>query len=312
MLGRLKQLLLDVQNASKLIREYVGPYHVFTKDFDVEIDASNLDDVVPPVERYASDAEESRLAYTSAIEQHRADIIGCLDREKARVLARATRSSLDDTTATLLLDLSGSARGEGVSLIAATADIASYFMSSLDISVEILGFTTVSWKGGRPKQQWVDQGRRQEPGRLCELLHIVFAEAGKRTPALRNPALREIFRPGLLKENVDGEAVEWAVGRLRHQEKPKKLLIVISDGSPIDDWTIHANGGRFLERHLREVLAWIEDEGDICVCGIGIRQDTSRYYSRHARIDDFDEIAPAVCDFLGRELLSFSASAADP
>jgi len=202
-----------------------------------------------------------------------------------------------DTVVTLLLDNSGSMRGRPISIAAITADILARTLERCQVKVEILGFTTRAWKGGESREAWLGAGRPQNPGRLNDLRHIVYkrADAPWRR-ARRNLGL--MMREGLLKENIDGEALEWAHRRLLGRPEQRRILVVISDGAPVDDSTLSVNPSTYLEHHLREVIAMVERRRAVELLAIGIGHDVTRYYKRAVTITDADQLAGAVTEQL--------------
>ena len=211
---------------------------------------------------------------------------------------REIDSDFRDTVVTLLLDNSGSMRGRPISTAAICADLLARTLERCGVGVEILGFTTRAWKGGEARQKWANGGRiPSHPGRLNDLRHIVYKEADAPwRRARRNLGL--MLREGLLKENIDGEALEWAHGRLAWRGEKRKILLVISDGAPIDDSTLAVNRAGFLERHLRQVIARIERDGMVELLAIGIGHDVTRYYRRAVTINSPDQLADALIDQL--------------
>jgi cobaltochelatase CobT len=194
-----------------------------------------------------------------------------------------------DTVVTLLIDNSGSMRGRPVSVAAMSADILARTLERCAVKVEILGFTTRAWKGGMARERWVADGRPRNPGRLNDLRHIIYKAAD--TPwrrARRNLGL--MLREGILKENIDGEALLWAHQRLMGRPEQRRVLMVISDGAPVDDATLSANPGNLLERHLREVIAYIEARSPVELTAIGIGHDVTRYYRRAVTLVDAEEL----------------------
>jgi cobaltochelatase CobT len=188
-----------------------------------------------------------------------------------------------DTVVTLLLDNSGSMRGRPIMVAALCADILARTLERCGVKVEILGFTTIAWKGGSSKDAWLKAERPPQPGRLNDLRHVVYK--GADSPwrrARRNLGL--MMREGLLKENIDGEALMWAHGRLLERPEQRRILMVISDGAPVDDSTLSANPGNYLERHLRNVIHWIETRSPVELIAIGIGHDVTRYYKRAVTI----------------------------
>jgi len=202
-----------------------------------------------------------------------------------------------DTVVTLLLDNSGSMRGRPISIAAICADVLARTLERCQVKVEILGFTTRQWKGGQAREAWLKAGRPANPGRLNDLRHIIYkaADAPWRR-ARRNLGL--MMREGLLKENIDGEALEWAHKRLQNRPEQRKILVVISDGAPVDDSTLSVNPSNYLERHLRDVIAMIERRRAVELIAIGIGHDVTRYYSRAVTITDVEQLAGALTEQL--------------
>ncbi|MDP6427895.1 MAG: cobaltochelatase subunit CobT [Rhodospirillales bacterium] len=194
-----------------------------------------------------------------------------------------------DTVVTLLIDNSGSMRGRPISVAAMSADIIARTLERCAVKVEVLGFTTRAWKGGQAREKWVTEGKAPNPGRLNDLRHIVYksAEAPWRR-SRKNLGL--MLREGLLKENIDGEALLWAYNRLIGRPEQRRILMVISDGAPVDDATLSVNPGNYLERHLRDVIHFIELRTTIEVTAIGIGHDVTRYYRRAVTINDAEEL----------------------
>ncbi|MEM9839828.1 MAG: cobaltochelatase subunit CobT [Pseudomonadota bacterium] len=202
-----------------------------------------------------------------------------------------------DTTVTLLLDNSGSMRGRPITVAAICADILARTLERCGVKVEILGFTTMAWKGGKSREQWVKDGRPKHPGRLNDLRHIVYKAAGAPYRRSRD-SLGLMLKEGLLKENIDGEALLWAHERLVARPEARRILMVISDGAPVDDTTSSANGGNYLERHLREVIAKIEGQSPVELLAIGIGHDVTRFYRRAITISDVDQLGGAMMEQL--------------
>lgn len=202
-----------------------------------------------------------------------------------------------DTVVTLVLDNSGSMHGRSIRVAAVCADILSSTLERCGVRVEILGFTTCAWKGGQSREQWVKAGYPANPGRLNDLRHIIYKSADMPwRRARRNLGL--MMRKGLLKENIDGEALLWAHGRLRARPEQRKILMMISDGAPIDDSTLSTNPGRFLERHLRAVIHMIENQSPVEMVAVGIGHDVGQYYNRAATIVDVSQLASAMTEQL--------------
>ncbi|MBY0285182.1 MAG: cobaltochelatase subunit CobT [Sphingomonas sp.] len=202
-----------------------------------------------------------------------------------------------DTVVTLLIDNSGSMRGRPISIAAISADILARTLERCGVKTEILGFTTRAWKGGQARENWLAAGRPPQPGRLNDVRHIIYKQADE--PWRRaKPNLGLMMREGLLKENIDGEALLWAHSRLLARREDRKILMVISDGAPVDDSTLSVNSGSYLERHLRQVIGWIETRSPIELCAIGIGHDVTRYYSRAVTIMDAEQLGGTMIEQL--------------
>jgi len=207
-----------------------------------------------------------------------------------------------DTVVTLLLDNSGSMHGRSIRVAAVSADILAATLERCGVKVEVLGFTTVAWKGGKSRERWVEAGYPANPGRLNDLRHIIYKSADMPYRQSKR-SLGLMMRKGLLKENIDGEALQWAHGRLMQRSEHRKILMMISDGAPIDDSTLSTNPGRFLEKHLRHVVSTIERQDDIELVAIGIAHDVSKYYRRATTIHDVSQLA----DVMTRQLVELFA-----
>ncbi|WP_135470436.1 cobaltochelatase subunit CobT [Crenalkalicoccus roseus] len=312
----------------------ISRYHPFTSAFDEVVEAEDLCD---PEEltrlRQQLDQQLShlqgvvsklanRLQRRLLAQQQRAwefDLEeGLLDVARlARVVAnpmhslsykREREADFRDTVVTLLIDNSGSMRGRPITVAAMCSDILARTLERCSVKVEILGFTTRAWKGGQSREKWVQEGKPRNPGRLNDLRHVIYkaADAPWRR-ARKNLGL--MLREGLLKENIDGEALEWAYRRLLVRPERRRILMVISDGAPVDDSTLSVNPGNYLERHLRKVIADIEGRGDVELIAIGIGHDVTRYYRRAVTIVDAEELGGTMMKKLA-ELFDEDASEA--
>ncbi|HZF44421.1 MAG TPA: cobaltochelatase subunit CobT [Sphingomonadaceae bacterium] len=202
-----------------------------------------------------------------------------------------------DTVVTLLIDNSGSMRGRPISIAAISADILARTLERCGVKTEILGFTTRAWKGGQAREKWLADARPPQPGRLNDLRHIVYKRADEPwRRARRNLGL--MMREGLLKENIDGEALLWAHSRLLARSEDRRILMVISDGAPVDDSTLSVNSSTYLEKHLRQVIGWIETKSPIELAAIGIGHDVTRYYDRAVTIMDAEQLGGTMVEQL--------------
>ena len=198
-----------------------------------------------------------------------------------------------DTVVTLLIDNSGSMRGRPITIAAICADILSRTLERCSVKVEILGFTTKNWKGGKSREEWNKNNKPKNPGRLNDLRHIIYKSADTHwRQSKRNLGL--MLKEGLLKENIDGEAISWAFNRLKKRKEERKILMVISDGAPVDDSTLSVNSGDFLEKHLKKVVKFIESKSEIEILAIGIGHDVSRYYNKAIKITDVQELGDVM------------------
>ena len=198
-----------------------------------------------------------------------------------------------DTVVTLLIDSSGSMRGRPITIAALCADILSRTLERCSVKVEILGFTTKNWKGGKSREVWNNNNKPKNPGRLNDLRHIIYKNADTHWRRSKNN-IGLMLKEGLLKENIDGEAILWAFNRLKKRKEERKILMVISDGAPVDDSTLSVNSGDFLEKHLKKMVKFIENKTDIEILAIGIGHDVSRYYSKAIKITDVQELADVM------------------
>ncbi len=198
-----------------------------------------------------------------------------------------------DTVVSLLIDNSGSMRGRPITIAALCADILSRTLERCSVKVEILGFTTKNWKGGKSREAWSKNGKVKNPGRLNDLRHIIYKSADSHwRQSKKNLGL--MLKEGILKENIDGEAIMWAYNRLKKRKEERKILMVISDGAPVDDSTLSVNSGDYLEKHLKKVVKFVESKEDIEILAIGIGHDVSRYYNKAIKITDVQELGDVM------------------
>ena len=294
-------------------------YKIFTASHDEVIDASDLCD---PLELGRLRAQlDNQLAQLQGVTSRLAN------RLQRRLLAKQTRSwefDLDeglldtarltrvivnpesslsykmekesqfrDTAVTLLIDNSGSMRGRPITVAAISADILARTLERCGVRVEVLGFTTCAWKGGQSREAWLAKGKPVNPGRLNDLRHIVY-KSGEMPWRRARKNLGLMLREGLLKENIDGEALLWAHHRLLGMQEQRRILVVISDGAPVDDSTLSVNSGNYLEKHLRDVIEWIATKSQVELIAIGIGHDVTRYYSRAVTLVDAEQLGGAI------------------
>ena len=198
-----------------------------------------------------------------------------------------------DTIVTLLIDNSGSMRGRPITIAALCADILSRTLERCSVKVEVLGFTTKNWKGGKSREAWNKAEKPKNPGRLNDLRHIIYKAADTHWRQAKNN-IGLMLKEGLLKENIDGEAISWAFSRIKKRKEERKILMVISDGAPVDDSTLSVNSGDFLEKHLKKMVKFIENKSDVEILAIGIGHDVSRYYDKAIKITDVNELGDVM------------------
>ena len=198
-----------------------------------------------------------------------------------------------DTIVTLLIDNSGSMRGRPITIAAICADILSRTLERCSVKVEILGFTTKNWKGGKSREAWTKSDKPKNPGRLNDLRHIIYKGADTHWRQSKNN-LGLMLKEGLLKENIDGEAISWAFNRIKKRKEERKILMIISDGAPVDDSTLSVNSGDFLEKHLKKIVKFIESKSDVEILAIGIGHDVPRYYNKAIKITDIHELGDVM------------------
>ena len=207
------------------------------------------------------------------------------------------KTEFKDTLVTLLIDNSGSMRGRPISVAAICADILSRTLERCSVKVEVLGFTTKNWKGGKSREKWNLNGKPNNPGRLNDVRHIIYKSADKLwRQSKKNIGL--MLKEGLLKENIDGEALLWAFKRLTKRKEERKILMIISDGAPVDDSTLSVNSGDYLEKHLKQTVKWIEENSNIEILAIGIGHDVTRYYKKAIKITDVQELGDVMVNQL--------------
>lgn len=303
----------------KKINEINIDYKIFTNQYDETLKAENLENFDDAL-KLRKNLDQQLIGFQDVItklanklqrqllaKQNRAwnfDLEeGLLDSSKLPRIIMDPYNSLSfkkekdldfkDTIVTLLIDNSGSMRGRPITIAAICADILSRTLERCSVKVEILGFTTKNWKGGQSRELWNKNGKPKNPGRLNDLRHIIYKGADTQWRQAKNN-LGLMLKEGLLKENIDGEAITWAFNRLKKRREERKILMVISDGAPVDDSTLSVNSGDFLEKHLKKIVKYIEEKTDIEILAIGIGHDVSRYYDRAIKITDVNELGDVM------------------
>jgi len=294
-------------------------YRIFTTEFDEVAKAENLEEM-KETQKLRKNLDQQLVSFQDLItklanklqrqllaKQNRAwefDLEeGLLDSSKLNRVIMDPYNSLSfmkekdldfkDTIVTLLIDNSGSMRGRPITIAALCADILSRTLERCSVKVEVLGFTTKNWKGGKSREAWTKNEKPKNPGRLNDLRHIIYKGADTHWRQSKNN-IGLMLKEGLLKENIDGEAISWAFNRIKKRKEERKILMVISDGAPVDDSTLSVNSGDFLEKHLKKVVKTIENKSDIEILAIGIGHDVSRYYKRAIKITDVNELGDVM------------------
>jgi cobaltochelatase CobT len=294
-------------------------YKVFTTEFDEIAKAENLEDV-KETKKLRKNLDQQLIGFQDLItklanklqrqllaKQNRAwefDLEeGLLDSSKLTRIIMDPYNSLSfmkekdldfkDTIVTLLIDNSGSMRGRPITIAALCADILSRTLERCSVKVEVLGFTTKNWKGGKSREAWAKSDKPKSPGRLNDLRHIIYKGADTHWRKSKNN-IGLMLKEGLLKENIDGEAISWAYNRIKKRKEERKILMVISDGAPVDDSTLSVNSGDFLEKHLKKMVKFIETKNDVEILAIGIGHDVSRYYNKAIKITDVHELGDVM------------------
>jgi len=318
----------DEQGAEQIIKKNVDNinlnYKIFSTQFDEIVKAENLENA-DEATKLRNSLDQQLIGFQDVItklanklqrqllaKQNRAwefDLEeGLLDSSKLPRIIMDPYNSLSfkkekdlefkDTVVTLLIDNSGSMRGRPITIAAICSDILSRTLERCSVKVEILGFTTKNWKGGKSRELWAKSAKPKTPGRLNDLRHIIYKGADTHWRQAKNN-LGLMLKEGLLKENIDGEAISWAYNRIKKRKEERKILMVISDGAPVDDSTLSVNSGDYLEKHLKKVVKYIENKSDIEVIAIGIGHDVSRYYDKAIKITDVNELGDVMISQLG-------------
>tara|TARA_A100001011_G_C14298853_1_gene839780 strand:+ start:463 stop:2253 length:1791 start_codon:yes stop_codon:yes gene_type:complete len=313
----------DEQNSEQILKKKINntnlDYKVFTTKYDEVVKAENLENAIE-ASKLRKNLDQQLIGFQDVItklanklqrqllaKQNRAwefDLEdGLLDSSKLPRIIMDPYNSLSfkkekdldfkDTVVTLLIDNSGSMRGRPITIAAICADILSRTLERCSVKVEILGFTTKNWKGGQSRESWTKNSKPKTPGRLNDLRHIIYKGADIHWRQAKNN-LGLMLKEGLLKENIDGEAISWAYNRIKKRKEERKILMVISDGAPVDDSTLSVNSGDFLEKHLKKTVKFIENKTDIEVLAIGIGHDVSRYYDKAIKITDVNELGDVM------------------
>lgn len=270
-------------------------YHPYTTKFDIEIDAHYLDQVLGPLT--ATNAKAVTDAWDvvqTGLLSWRTQLHLIAAEADARIRSQLNKEQLTGTVVTLLFDQSGSMRGQKMLFSAATADIVQEFLLTLGVSCEVLGFTTSRWKGGRSRKRWKWRFRPRNPGRLNDLLHIIYRSGSDNRASTGGWVYRQMLRHDLTKENIDGEAIQWAANRLTDHPAKKRILIVLSDGAPVDDSTLLENGPTYLADHLQEVVHHITSASHISIASLGIGFRPNDFYPHSSYVESPSDMGNAL------------------
>ena len=320
---QLSEIDSEEQNTEQILKKNTDnlnlDYKVFTTQFDEIVKAENLDNA-DEATKLRKSLDQQLIGFQDIItklanklqrqllaKQNRAwefDLEeGLLDSSKLPRIIMDPYNSLSfkkekdldfkDTVVTLLIDNSGSMRGRPITIAAICADILSRTLERCSVKVEILGFTTKNWKGGLSRELWAKSSKPKTPGRLNDLRHIIYKGADTHWRQAKNN-LGLMLKEGLLKENIDGEAISWSYNRIKKRKEERKILMVISDGAPVDDSTLSVNSGDFLEKHLKKTVKYIENKSNVEILAIGIGHDVSRYYDKAIKITDVNELGDVM------------------
>ena len=321
--NQLDDISLSEENSEQIVKKSIKnlniDYKIFTNDFDEIVKAENLENEEDAL-KLRKNLDQQLVGFHDIVtklanklqrqllaKQNRSwnfDLEeGLLDSSKLTRIIMDPFNSLSfkkeknqdfkDTIVTLLIDNSGSMRGRPITIAAICADILSRTLERCSVKVEVLGFTTKNWKGGQSREKWNKDSKPINPGRLNDLRHIIYKGADTHWRQAKNN-LGLMLKEGLLKENIDGEAITWAYSRLRKRKEERKILMVISDGAPVDDSTLSVNSGDFLEKHLKKTVKFIEEKTEIEILAIGIGHDVSRYYNKAIKITDVNELGDVM------------------
>lgn len=275
-------------------------YRPYTTQFDRVVNAAELP-AVPLFKKPALSVSLKR--YSKLIDGLQTEVVGFLEALPPDRI-QTLKSLAVNTAVTVLVDHSNSLKSHGNMKTAVCALYTILFLlEKLGIRHEILGFTTLSWHGGESRKLWIKSNRPEKPGRLCDLLHIIYKSHDSDEKANFDLILRSLLRPDLLKENVDGEALEWAASRLTNREEQNKILIHVSDGAPVDDSTILANSEEYLREHLRSVIKAVEENDKIELCGIGLHCRVNEYFPHSLEVDSASEASRIVCNYVVDRLM---------
>ncbi len=313
-MGLIKVFWLRIFSVFKRSNEVCdGPsdevYEMYTRQYDLEVSGIDLDDKLPLASMdflkgwLESDGLEWQQAVKSAL-----TIFDNQDNKRQKLISELKclekEDELKNTAVTILVDQSGSMKGEVIQHVAATVRSLTECLISVGVSVELLGYSTAGWHGGFARRDWLASGKPLRPGRLCSLLHIIYKSADE--THMSQQSWQMMLNPNILRENIDGEALLWGARRLKQIASDRKILLVISDGAPVDDSTLKENGPSYLWRHLNKVISEQESRNDLELAAIGVGYKVDKLYSHSASADNFGNLFSSSAILL-REILSKTA-----
>jgi cobaltochelatase CobT len=280
-------------------------YKAYTREFDLVVPANQVLDMLDTASPdgakgwlYRDTSDWRPLQVESLLARSRAALAAGREELIAALRGAAAGADPSDIVVTMLVDQSGSMKDDRIISVAVATTLIAELVHDLGARSEVLGFSTAGWRGGHARLKWLQEGRPERPGRLAALMHIVYKSA--EDPSLDEEARRVMVHPDLLRENIDGEAIEWARARLAALPGQRKILIVISDGAPVDDSTLLQNELRYLYRHLTKVLAEIEEAGDLTIGGLGINHRVDAFYPLSETVDALEDLPEAGYRLLGK------------
>lgn len=281
------------------------PYEPFTTKFDRIVECGDLDHVLGPLAKEdATSLNEVWTLYERKLAPQRTEwTLRGVDAASA-IATQVPRNLREEVNVSILIDHSGSMREQSILMSALAADVTQDFLRNMGCRVEVLGYTTSSWKGGLSRNLWRKRGAPRHPGRLCDLLHIIYRPLDDMRVSSLGHKLRNMFRPDLLKENVDGEALLWASSRLLNASGAHRILLVLSDGVPVDDSTLQENNPGYLSSHLRQVVADLEAADRLSLMAIHIGHMAEQYYSNYWHVDVLTELGAVMIDIISEAILA--------
>ncbi|MGL4488601.1 MAG: cobaltochelatase CobT-related protein [Rhizobiaceae bacterium] len=278
-------------------------YKIYSTDFDRIVDFSEIDTAIDALPSDQLEEHQDQIREFDRLLNNWQVLLQPMHYEMAeRVAELATPDVMKKTIVTFLIDQSGSMKGSKMTHVAAMVALLVRWLNEFNCNTEVLGFTTRHWLGGRSRKIWKLDGRPRNPGRLNDVLHLIYHNADSESPWITDQSIGMMLRPDLLKENIDGEALEWAVGRLNAKPGFRKLLVMISDGAPVDDSTLNENTNDYMYKHVKSVIQQIEETTDIELWGMGIQYSVQGFYRKSEYAADLEDIPTQMIKLIERAL----------